>query len=127
MQTKERVVVDFRGDMTDVKPRRLWQQLFDFYRANGGRIEMLDNLLIDFENCQQILDRCMEKGPQQFIWGFDPGNWLTTWVDSHEWEEGSYHQAMFFRPFSWYVHCELTKEEAVFTIQQPPEILDEGS
>ena len=41
------IVMRFSGDMWDVRPRRLWQQLFDFYRSNGCPLGHMDNMMID--------------------------------------------------------------------------------
>ena len=85
----EPIVVDFRGSMWDCRPRMLWQKLFDFYRESGCTLEHLDNLLIDFGNCQELFDKKLlhpnEGVTVHFIFGCNVRDFMTTWVERERW------------------------------------------
>lgn len=110
------IVMQFRGDMWDVRPRRLWQQLFDFYRENGCPLDRMDNMLIDLRNCVEAFDMAHD-GTLRFLWGCDPGYYNTTWINEESWKDVGIDMCMSFSSFEWFVLCDLTADKATFTIQ----------
>ena len=108
-------VMRFRGDMWDVRPRRLWQRLFDWYRENGCPLDRMDNVLIDLRNCVDAFDRTVD-GPVRFLWGCDPGCYQTTWINEESWKDVGLEIVMACSAFDWFVYCELDGDTATFTI-----------
>ena len=105
--------VNFDGYMYDVRPRLLWQQLFNFYRENNCPLDHLDNMLIDLRNCVQAIDMTHD-GPVEFLWGCDPGYYNTTWINQSNWADIGMDQFLSFQSYDWFVHCKLTYNEAIF-------------
>lgn len=63
------------------KPRMLWQVLFDFYRDVGGRIESMDNMLVDYDQCKRLIDEELGHGRDfTLAFGCDKGSFFTTLV-----------------------------------------------
>lgn len=63
------IEVSVSGDEIGVASRRLWQELFNIYRKEGGDLGHMDNLLIDLDCCLRmfknkesrftlLIDRC---------------------------------------------------------------------
>ena len=103
--------------MWDVRPRRLWQQLFNFYRENECPLDNMDNILIDLENCVEAIEKSHD-GTVRFLWGCDPGYYFTTWMNEERWEGIGLQTAIDYSSFDWFVLCELTADEAKFTIHE---------
>lgn len=112
----EPIVIRFHGDMWDVRPRRLWQRLFDFYREQGCPLDHMDNMLIDLRNCIEAMDATHEAASVRFMWGCDPGHYRTTWINEQVWVDTGIELCVAISSFEWFVLCELTADEATFTI-----------
>jgi len=108
--------VDFHGSMWECRPRILWQALFDCYSANGGRMGHMDNMLIDLKNCQAIFDSAEQGKRYDFLWGCEPGDYRTTWVESKTWTGLSVKAFVEFQPYDFFVLCEFTTDAAEFTV-----------
>lgn len=52
---------------TEVISRLLWQQLFNEFRGKNGNLDLMDNLLIDYTNCQ---DWVLSDDPREVLFGF---------------------------------------------------------
>lgn len=107
-------VLQFRGDIWDVRPRRLWQRLFDFYRQNGCPLDRMDNMLIDLRHCVNAFDLTQHQEKIRFLWGCYPGNYNTTWISEESWRDMGIDMCISISSFEWFVLCELTADEAIF-------------
>jgi hypothetical protein len=77
--------VNLHGSMHDVRARRLWQVLFDFYREKGGDLKNLDNLLIDYTRCFEVLNNLHQpyvghsnEKTIKLLFCVDAGNYTTS-------------------------------------------------
>jgi len=109
----------FRGHHWESKPLELWQHLFDFYREKGCPLDRMSNMLIDLRNCTDACQRAYD-GTVQFLWGINPGNYETTWINEDQWFGLSLETVATLKGFDWYVLCELTKDEARFSLLPMP-------
>lgn len=102
--------------MWDCRPRMLWQKLFDFYREQGCKLEHLDNLLIDFVNCQKLFDEELlnlnEKTTVHFIFGCDPGYSNTTWIPQKHWKTDDVRILMTYANYDRYLVCSVNCNRA---------------
>jgi hypothetical protein len=75
--------VDFRGSMAACYPRMVWQELFNIYRAEGGDLENMDNMLIDLKECELMFDKLSRGSSNRFyfVWSCDPGHFQTSWKE----------------------------------------------
>lgn len=73
--------ISLHGNMWSVNPSVLWQQLFNLYR-DGGNLDFMQNMLIDYENCKQVFDQVNKDKNIVFIFGFDCGKIIpnTMWL-----------------------------------------------
>jgi len=71
--------------MWDVRPRLLWQKLFDFYRGCGCPLNNMDNILIDYRNCQELFNRIASGETEQFLFQLEPGHLMTSWLNQSSW------------------------------------------
>jgi hypothetical protein len=113
----ESFIVDFSTHMWSVRPRVLWQKLFDLYRDNGCPLEHMDNILIDFQYCLEAFNEMLDKDAINFLWGLYPGHYQTTWVKEKSWSEIGVDDFVSMSNFDFFVLCQLTKEKAVLTIK----------
>ena len=113
--TNEQFVVNFRGSMRDVRARMLWQRLFDFYREQGCPLDHMDNMLIDLRNCVEAMDG-LGGGSTRFLWGCTPGHCMTTWQPDGAWINGDVELTCEWANGDWFVLCELSEDEARFTV-----------
>jgi hypothetical protein len=112
------IVVRFRSDMRDVRARRLWQRLFDFYRENQCPLGHMDNMLIDLQNCVEVMEATLTTiEPVRFLWGCDTGHNMTTWINERSWKDISIETCMKISGFDFFVLCEVTKDEARFQVK----------
>lgn len=78
--------VDFNGYMHSCRARLFWQTLFDMYRSNGGQLDRLDNLLVDYEYCKQVID---EDKSVKILWGFSLETGFSEWIREPTWFVGN--------------------------------------
>lgn len=57
----------------------LWQKLFDLYRENGGKLDYLNDLLLDLKLCEQTCKRALNGEPTTFFFSFTSGSNITFW------------------------------------------------
>lgn len=107
--------VSLRGYLQDVKPRVLWQSLFNLYRELGCPLDRMDNILLDLENCQRAVNMASDK-PLAFIWSCEPGDYRTLWRYEWEWSIADPTQYAMTLVEAWVVLCKLTGHEATFNI-----------
>jgi len=77
-------VVDLRGHMADCWPRLLWQAMFDLYRAAGGNLDRMDNMLIDLKCCVSACEGIGRGGAPTFLWAFSPRSGFTSFLPDTE-------------------------------------------
>lgn len=112
------IVMQFCGDMWDVRARRLWQRLFDFYRKNGCPLEHMDNMIIDLRNCVDVMETAITTSEHvRFLWGCDRGHYRTTWINEHSWKGVSMETCMAISGFDFFVLCEATVDEVRFEVK----------
>ena len=106
--------INFLGSARDCIPRILWQRLFDFYREHGGKIDHMDNMLIDFKSCEQLIDS-LDGGKKQFLFGMVDGHWMTTWRDMDD-SQMTIEEIKLTNFCDHWLLCTVTSEEATFQI-----------
>lgn len=107
--------IDFRGSLWNVRPRILWQSLFNFYRQQGCPLDHLDNMLIDLRNCTEVFDKLTNNQTVEFLWGCNPGHSETTWIAESSFEGYSIEVITTISAFDYFVLCEVSGDEAKFT------------
>ena len=108
--------VNIRGTVHSVKPRTLWQQLFNFYRENGGDLDNLDNLLVDFNNCRELFnsqDRLFWK-TTKFVWGLRDDGMSTDWLGENLLSQTSDPKLLFSTPMKCIYLCEVHQYHMTF-------------
>lgn len=113
--TPDPMKVSFHGRLWDVRPRILWQSLFDFYRQQGCHLDHLDNMLIDLRNCTEVFDKLRNSQTVKFLWGCNPGHSETTWIEESSFEDYSIEMIVTIAAFDYFVLCEVSGDEAKLT------------
>ena len=84
MKTNEEIkplnVVELYSRRAD---RQAWQALFDIYRANGGPLGMMDNMLIDLRMLKEAIDSLEDV--YEFVWGFHESHGHTSFIPRAGW------------------------------------------
>ena len=53
--------------------RKIWQEFFNYYRDFGGRLDRMDDLLIDYDHCKEFI----AQDETNFKWAFSSMSSLT--------------------------------------------------
>jgi hypothetical protein len=109
--------LNLRGTPYEVSARKIWQQLFDFYRTYGGPLHDMDNMLVDLKLCYKLMeDVSVVSDKIEFFWGFASGwtHGYTTWL--RDVSDADAKATMESNGTDWYVKCEVTRSKALFKV-----------
>jgi len=74
--------ISFSCSVYECLPRKIWQVLFNFYRENGGDLDDMDNMLIDYEQCKKFIEQTVKSEvPTNFLFGLHIATGITSWVN----------------------------------------------
>lgn len=110
------MIIDLRFNVVECIPRLIWQQLFNFYRNNGGNLDRLDNLLIDYENCKKYFDDILfKKDKIKFILAIHLKTGSTSWIEEKSFWPNikDIKEAMFY---DHYLLCTITRDKFEYEI-----------
>ena len=99
--------IAFTGSMPDIRPRMLWQTLFDLYRENNCDINNMDNMLIDYEKCKDVFTKLITNNEVKFLWGCAPNSFQTNFCICQDFN--TYDLYVLSSPKIYAITCTYTK------------------
>ena len=72
--------------------RLIWQQLFNFYRAAGGDLNHMDNMLVDYPTIAGLIEEAWEQANSNlvFYWSLHNRHHTGITVNEHELDSEAY-------------------------------------
>ena len=74
--TDQTFSIQLCGFISQKSARLVWQRLFDLYRENGGNLDDMSDMLIDYDHVKDACADAICGYSSKFIWGLcaDSGN-----------------------------------------------------
>lgn len=118
MKIEKIYTLDFRTDYSiGVTIRQIWQQLFNYYWNNGGDMDNLSNLLVDYdvlkdgiEKNKMLSDKLQASNTYTFGWYFN--GFATSMVERSDYKsEEDFLNTIYYTFSNKMIRCDVNFEE----------------